>query len=84
VPRGPGFPDNNLSIGGGGVSLTPSACHDWDWLRSLAENLSGSVGRYTPGMLTGKWRGTVLVRLLRVLVPRAAPPLVSDEGCTLP
>jgi hypothetical protein len=70
VPRGPGFPDNNLI--GGGVSLTPSACHDWDWLRSVAEDLSGSVGRYTPGTLTGKWRGTVLVRLLRVLVLHAA------------
>ena len=70
VPRGPGFPDNNLSIGG--VSLTPSACHDWDWLRSLTEDLSGSVGRYTPGILTGKWRGTVLVRLLRVFVLRFA------------
>jgi len=70
VPRGLGFPDNNLPIGG--VSLMPSACHDWDWLRSLAEDLSGSVGRYTPGTLTRKWRGTVLVHLLRVLVLRAA------------
>lgn len=62
VPRGPGIPGNNLPIGG----VSPSACHDWDWRRSLAKDLSGSVGRYTPGTLAGKWRGTILVRLLRV------------------
>jgi hypothetical protein len=57
IPRGPGCPDS------------PSTCHDWDWLRAVAGDpfMSDSVRRYTPGILTGKWRGTELVRLLRVL-----------------
>lgn len=57
IPRGPGFPDS------------PSACHDWDWLRAVAGDpfMSDSLRRYTPGTLTGKWRGTEVVRLLRVL-----------------
>jgi hypothetical protein len=62
VPRGPGFPDSDLPIG----SVSPSARHDWDWLRGVAEGFSGSLRRYTPGILAGKWRGTALVRLLRV------------------
>jgi hypothetical protein len=57
VPRGPGCPDS------------PSTCHDWDWLRAVAGDpfMSDSFRRYTPGILTGKWRGTEMVRLLRVL-----------------
>jgi len=57
VPRGPGSPGD------------PSTRHDWDWLRGVAGDpfMSGSIRRYTPGILTGKWRGTELVRLLRAL-----------------
>jgi hypothetical protein len=60
VPRGPAFPETtDLPI----ISC-PSACHDWDWVHSVAERLSGAaLPCYTPGILTGKWRGTVLVRL---------------------
>jgi len=56
IPRGPGCPDS------------PSTCHDWDWLRAVAGDpfMSDSVRRYTPGILTGKWIGTELVRPLRV------------------
>jgi hypothetical protein len=56
VPRGPGSPGS------------PSTRHDWDWLRAVAGDpfMSDSIRRYTPGGLTGKWRGTELVRLLRV------------------
>lgn len=56
IPRGPSCPDS------------PSTCHDWDWLRAVAGDpfMSDSVRRYTPGILTGKWIGTELVRLLRV------------------
>jgi hypothetical protein len=74
VPRGPDFPGGNLPIG----SVSPSARHDWDWLRSVTEDLSGSRRRYTPGILTGKWRGTALVRLLRVrccTLNVSAPPV---------
>jgi hypothetical protein len=57
VPHGPGTPGTHLS-----------ARHDWDWLRTvIADHVtSGSIQRYTPGILTGKWRGTLLVRLLHV------------------
>jgi hypothetical protein len=74
VPRGPGFPDSDLPIG----SVSPSARHDWDWLRGVAEGFSGSLRRYTPGILAGKWRGTALVRLLRVqccALNISAPPV---------
>ena len=56
VPRDPGSLD----------SL--STCHDWDWLRAVAGDpfMSEPLRRYTPGVLTGKWRGTEMVRLLRV------------------
>ena len=62
VPCGPASPT-------GTSSPSPSTRHDWDWLRAVAADhiTSGSLARYTPGILTGKWRGTVLVRLLRVL-----------------
>jgi hypothetical protein len=75
IPRGPGCPDS------------PSACHDWDWLRAVAGDpfMSDSLRRYTPGILTGKWRGTELVRLLRVqchcallLMPMRQAPYNSD------
>ncbi len=58
VPRGPGCAGR----------LSPSTCHDWDWLRAVAGDpfMSDSLRRYTPGILTGKWRGTELVRLVRV------------------
>ena len=57
IPRGPGLSDS------------PSTCHDWDWLRAVAGDpfMSDSVRRYTPGVLTGKWRGTEMVRVLHVL-----------------
>lgn len=50
IPRGPGLSDS------------PSTCHDWDWLRAVAGDpfMSDSVRGYTPGILTGKWRGTEL------------------------
>jgi hypothetical protein len=53
IPRGPGCPGS------------ASTCHDWDWLRAVAGDpfMSDSVWRYTPGMLTGKWRGTEMVRI---------------------
>ena len=56
VPRGPGF------LG------SPSTHHDWDWLRAVAGDpfMSEPLRGYTPGILTGKWRGTELVRPLRV------------------
>ena len=56
VPRGPG------SLG------SPSTHHDWDWLRAVAGDpfMSEPLRGYTPGILTGKWRGTELVRPLRV------------------
>jgi hypothetical protein len=63
VPRGPAFPDTDLPIGNTS-GLSPSACHDWDWVRGVTQGLSGTLPRYTPGILTGKWRGTILVRLL--------------------
>ncbi|KAI0278920.1 hypothetical protein BGY98DRAFT_1096424 [Russula aff. rugulosa BPL654] len=52
IPRGPGCPGS------------ASTCHDWDWLRAVAGDpfMSDSVRRYTPGMLTGKWRGTEMRR----------------------
>lgn len=58
VPREPGCGDSS------------STCHDWDWLRAVAGDpfMSGPLRRYTPGKLTGKWRGTELVRLVHVLV----------------
>lgn len=64
VPRGPGSPST--------VGSSLSTRHDWDWLRAVATDpiLSGSLPRYTPGILTGKWRGTTLVRLLRVSMLR--------------
>lgn len=56
VPREPGSLD----------SL--STCHDWDWLRAVAGDpfMSEPLRRYTPGILAGKWRGTEMVRFLRV------------------
>ena len=47
--------------------------HDWDWQRAVAPEpaMSRHLKRYTPGVLTGKWRGTLLVRLLRVLTSLA-------------
>jgi hypothetical protein len=65
VPRGPGFPDIDLPISSTS-GLGQSACHDWDWVRGVTEGPSGTLPRYTPGILTGKWRGTTLVRLLRL------------------
>jgi hypothetical protein len=73
VPHGPDFPGGDLPIGG----VSPSAAHDWDWLRGVTKGLSGPLRRYTPGILTGKWRGTALVRLLRVqccALNLSAPP----------
>jgi hypothetical protein len=85
VPHGPDFPGGDLPIGG----VSPSAAHDWDWLRGVTKGLSGPLRRYTPGILTGKWRGTALVRLLRVqccALNLSAPPppfLVFDADSAL-
>ncbi|KAI0290016.1 hypothetical protein BC826DRAFT_1106655 [Russula brevipes] len=57
VPRGPGSP--------GTVGGSLSTRHDWDWLRAV----SGSLPRYTPGILTGKWRGTTLAPYDRDFIP---------------
>jgi hypothetical protein len=53
VPRGPGSPASSLGHR-----------HDWDWKRAVASEpaISRRIRRYTPGVLTGKWRGTLLVR----------------------
>ena len=53
VPRGPGSPLSPLRNR-----------HDWDWQRAVAlePTMSRRIRRYTPGVLTGKWRGTLLVR----------------------
>jgi len=71
VPRGPVSP--------GPFYKSPSTRHDWDWLRAIAGNriTSGSLKRYTPGILTGKWRGTALVRVLRVPCCGAEPLLLQ-------
>ncbi|KAH9957791.1 hypothetical protein BC827DRAFT_1269982 [Russula dissimulans] len=62
VPRGPVSP--------GPLSSSPSTRHDWDWLRAVAGNpTSGSLRRYTPGILTGKWRGTALAPYDRDFTP---------------
>ncbi|KAI0297858.1 hypothetical protein B0F90DRAFT_1669257 [Multifurca ochricompacta] len=59
VPHGPGSP--------GGLSTR----HDLDWLRAIVEDpvTSGSFQRYTPGTLTGKWRGTALASYDRDFTP---------------
>ncbi|KAI9435812.1 hypothetical protein H4582DRAFT_625106 [Lactarius indigo] len=61
VPRGPGSPASPLQAPLG-------SRHGWDWQRAVATKpaMSHHLQRYTPGVLTGKWRGTLLVRLLRV------------------
>ena len=53
---------------GVGSQGSPSTLHDWDWLRAVAGDpfMSEPLRGYTPGILTGKWRGTELVRPLRV------------------
>lgn len=63
VPRGPDSPTNPLRPLG--------SRHDWDWQRAVASEpaMSRHLQRYKPGVLTGKWRGTLLVRPLRVSVP---------------
>ena len=55
VPRAPSSPTNGSR-------------HDWDWQRAVASEpaMSRHLQRYTPGVLTGKWRGTLLVRPPRV------------------
>ena len=57
VPRGPGSPTSPLQPCFG-------RRHDWDWQRAVAQEpaLSRRPQRYTPGILTGKWRGIRLVR----------------------
>ncbi|KAH9039102.1 hypothetical protein EDB85DRAFT_2141354 [Lactarius pseudohatsudake] len=68
VPRGPGSPASLLQARLGSL-------HDWDWQRAVASEpaMSRHLQRYTPGILTGKWRGTLLVRPLRVpMLPHSA------------
>jgi hypothetical protein len=57
VPRGPGSPTSPLQPCLG-------SRHDWDWQRAVALEpaMSRRPQRYTPGILTGKWRGIRLVR----------------------
>ena len=59
VPRGPGSPASPLQPCLG-------SRHDWDWQRAVAPEpvMSRRLQRYKPGILTGKWRGTLLVRLM--------------------
>jgi hypothetical protein len=51
VPRGRAFLDTtDLPVIG-----CPSTCHDWDWVHSIADDLSeATLPCYTPGILTGK------------------------------
>ncbi|KAI0248931.1 hypothetical protein BJV78DRAFT_738337 [Lactifluus subvellereus] len=66
VPHGPSSPSTHLTITSG-----LSTRHDWDWLRAVVADpvTSGSVQRYTPGILTGKWRGTTLAPYDRDFTP---------------
>ena len=82
VPRGPDSPASSLQPYLG-------SRHDWDWLRAVAPEpvMSRRLQRYTPGILTGKWRGTLLVRpvwfhdvLLESLTSPSSPPLSCDDG----
>ena len=59
------FHTRTVSCGPGSLTNTR---HDWDWQRAVASEpaMSRHLQRYTPGVLTGKWRGTLLVRPLRV------------------
>jgi hypothetical protein len=69
VPHGgPGSPST--------IDGSLSTLHDWDWLRAVIADpvTSGSIQRYTPGILTGKWRGTTLVRPLHVRYCALNPP----------
>lgn len=64
VPRGPGSPASPLQPCLG-------SRHDWDWQRAVASEpaMSRHLQRYTPGVLTGKWRGTLLAQYDRDFTP---------------
>ncbi|KAF8266060.1 hypothetical protein EI94DRAFT_237076 [Lactarius quietus] len=79
VPRGPGSPANPLQP-------CLSGRHDWDWQRAIASDpvMSRPLQRYTPGSLTGKWRGTLLAPLDRDFTPfmtgHASPATMPDSS----
>jgi hypothetical protein len=65
-----------------------STRHDWDWLRAVVADpiIPDSIQRYMPGILTGKWRGTSLVRPLDDWCCASNPPPFSSpiDFLTLP
>ncbi|KAI9463932.1 hypothetical protein F5148DRAFT_190544 [Russula earlei] len=63
VHRGPDSPST--------CADSPSTRHDWDWLCAVVGDpfTSGSLRRYTPGTLTGTWRGTYLAPYDRDFTP---------------
>ncbi|KAH9064380.1 hypothetical protein EDB87DRAFT_1598702 [Lactarius vividus] len=79
VPRGPDSPASLLQA-------RPGSRHDWDWQRAVAPEpaMSRHLQRYTPGVLTGKWRGTLLAQYDRDPTPfmtgDAGPAAMSDSS----
>ncbi|KAI9449022.1 hypothetical protein BJY52DRAFT_1228029 [Lactarius psammicola] len=79
VPHGPGSPASPLQPSLG-------TRHDWDWQRAVASEpgMSRHLRRYTPGVLTGKWRGTLLAQLDRDPTPfmtgEAGPAAMPDSS----